>query len=113
MALRAVRIFQLLGQRQQQAGFATSEIVTKFDWKAVKIPDATTKDIPTISAIIPTCTGGASFPGDIRGTSGLGKGDGCKDHTSKWLMVRACFMGASAFLDLLEWFSNLGQSVCL
>ena len=91
MALRTLRIFQLLGQGQQAAGFATSEIVAKFDWKAVKIPDATSKDIPTISAIMSTCTGGASFPGDIRGTSGLGKGDGCKDHTSKWLQVRFSF----------------------
>lgn len=28
---------------------------------------------------------GQSFVGDLRSTSGLGVGDGCKTHTSKWL----------------------------
>ena len=80
MALRT-KVFQLLSL-QSQAGYATSTaIVQKFDWKAVKVPDATAKDIPT-------SVGGAAFPGDIRATSGLGRGDGLKDHTSKWLQVR-------------------------
>lgn len=34
---------------------------------------------------IPTTTGGAAFKGDLRSTSGLGIGDGIKNHTSKWL----------------------------
>ena len=85
MALRASRLIQLLvDTSHQQACYSSSVQVTKFDWKSLKLPDSTTKDIPT-------STGGAAFKGDIRATSGLGKGDGCKDHTSKWLQV--CFRG--------------------
>ncbi|KAG1669000.1 hypothetical protein FOA52_000593 [Chlamydomonas sp. UWO 241] len=64
----------------QQAGFATTAIVAKPDWKAVsaQVPEGTAKDLPTSK-------GGAAFTGDLRSTSGLGMGDGCKTHTDKWL----------------------------
>ncbi len=75
-----------------EGGMASfSTLIPKPDWKSIKIPASTAKDIPEINAILPTATGGASFPGDIRATSGLGKGDGCKTHTAKWLQVR-CFL---------------------
>ena len=35
----------------------------------------------------PTTVAGVSFPNDIRGTSGLGVGDGLNDHTEKWKSV--------------------------
>lgn len=69
---------------QQAASFATAskDLVAKKDWNAVQLPPQTVKDIPT-------STGGAAFPGDLRSTSGLGLGDGLKTHTDKWLQVRA------------------------
>jgi len=72
----ALQISRKLNTFLQWARFST--LVQRPDWKSVKLPEETTKDIPT-------STGGAAFPGDIRGTSGLGKGDGLKTHTSKWL----------------------------
>ena len=55
-----------------------SEVATTNAWNSVVIPPQTLKDIPT-------STGGAAFAGDIRATSGLGRGDGIKDHTGKWM----------------------------
>lgn len=43
--------------------------------------------LPKQSKDVPTATGGAAFPGDLRATSALSIGDGIKDHTSKWLQV--------------------------
>ena len=85
MALRAPRLLKLLADASHQQACYSSSVQVKFDWKSLKLPDSTTKDIPT-------STGGAAFKGDIRATSGLGKGDGCKDHTSKWLQV-CCVVG--------------------
>mmetsp|Transcript_5341 Transcript_5341/g.11685 ORF Transcript_5341/g.11685 Transcript_5341/m.11685 type:complete len:160 (-) Transcript_5341:584-1063(-) len=87
MALRTAS--QLLLQAAASAGkstqawacfaTATKEVaVAKKDWKAVQLPKETQESIPT-------AIGGAAFPGDLRSTSGLGKGDGLKTHTDKWL----------------------------
>jgi NADH dehydrogenase (ubiquinone) Fe-S protein 6 len=62
----------------QVAAFSSKSVAATNAWNSVAIPEKTLKDIPT-------STGGAAFPGDIRATSGLGKGDGIKDHTGKWL----------------------------
>eukprot|EP00955_Chlamydomonas_euryale_P088294 364365-Chlamydomonas_euryale.AAC.11 len=82
MALRTGVLSALLWQRSLapslQAGFASGAVVAPKDWKAVKLPEQTAKDIPTTN-------GGVTFSGDLRSTSGLGRGDGCKTHTDKWL----------------------------
>ncbi|PNH05808.1 NADH dehydrogenase [ubiquinone] iron-sulfur protein 6, mitochondrial [Tetrabaena socialis] len=60
--------------------FATSAAKTTVDWKKVSVPATTAKDIPeTIGGIAPK--------GDLRATSGLGLGDGIKNHTDKWLQA--------------------------
>lgn len=61
--------------------FATKDVATvaKTNWAAVQIPKQ--------SSSVPTTTGGAAFPNDLRATSALGIGDGLKSHTSKWLQV--------------------------
>lgn len=57
-----------------------SEVLTPVkDWKAVKLPAATADTVPV------TTTPGQAFVGDLRSTSGLGKGDGINNHTGKWL----------------------------
>eukprot|EP00878_Enallax_costatus_P003006 GHUV01003204.1.p1 GENE.GHUV01003204.1~~GHUV01003204.1.p1 ORF type:complete len:161 (+),score=45.35 GHUV01003204.1:187-669(+) len=48
------------------------------DWKAVKIP-AQSANPPV------TTLPGQAYVGDLRSTSGLGLGDGIKNHTGKWL----------------------------
>lgn len=73
-------------QRTLSAGYATKAadaaksvaVTTGADWKAVKVPAETLKDMPV-------ATGGAAFKGDLRATSGLGLGDGLHSHTAKWL----------------------------
>lgn len=89
----ALRAFAQLGLQAvegtaQHARLFASAITVKPDWKAAKLPEETVKNIPT-------ATGGAAFPGDLRSTSGLGLGDGLKTHTAKWLQVRAQQLHAS------------------
>lgn len=79
-----------------QAGFASTAIVAPVDWKSMHLPANTIKDIPTATE---TSLGGASFPGDLRSSSGFGKGDGLTSHTSKWMQVRACFMAPSTCIS--------------
>eukprot|EP00877_Chromochloris_zofingiensis_P012828 jgi/Chrzof1/779/Cz01g28160.t1 len=55
--------------------------IHKKDWSAVKVPEKTIENLPTITAY------GQAFLGDIRSTSGLGLGDGIFNHTKKWLQV--------------------------
>jgi hypothetical protein len=69
------------------AGFAKAAEQTavaasvKKDWSAVVLPKSA--DPPTTSG------SGQAFANDLRSTSGLGLGDGCKTHTDKWLQVRS------------------------
>lgn len=68
--------------------FATkaADVVPTFDWKKVPVPSTTAKDIPVTVK-------GATPAGDLRATSGLGLGDGIKNHTDKWLDVSLwCWM---------------------
>jgi hypothetical protein len=60
---------------------AQSIIVTKTDWKAIKLPEEVVDSIPTTNSF------GQAFGGDLRSTSGLGMGDGITNHTDKWLQV--------------------------
>lgn len=64
------------------SGGSGGAVVTKKDWKAVKVPDSVAGSIPT------TTLPGQAFVGDLRSTSGIGLGDGKTTHTSKWLTVR-------------------------
>lgn len=88
MALAACKLLAqgaLLASSSAAAGFATKSgavAVVRKNWKDVKLPAATVKDLPT------TTVKGASFEGDLRATSGNGEGDGLTTHTSKWLQVR-------------------------
>mmetsp|Transcript_28196 Transcript_28196/g.71901 ORF Transcript_28196/g.71901 Transcript_28196/m.71901 type:complete len:151 (-) Transcript_28196:273-725(-) len=79
MALRAGRSLLQLAQPFGARAFADAVVVKK-DWKSVTLPKDTVKDIPT------TVGGGQAFANDMRGASGLGLGDGIKNHTDKWLM---------------------------
>jgi hypothetical protein len=78
---------QLLGAQgacgfaAKATGAAVPAVVAKKDWKAVELPEKTASSIPLTRA------GGQAFGNDLRGTSGLGLGDGIKTHTDKWLMV--------------------------
>ena len=87
---------QLLHQFQPFAAYATkagvpksgakstpaqTSITTTKDWKAVKVPEETLASVPTTNSF------GQAFGGDLRSTSGLGLGDGIKNHTDKWLQV--------------------------
>lgn len=58
---------------------ASDNLVPAKDWKAVKIPAQTADSVPV------TKFPGQAFVGDMRSTSGLGKGDGINNHTDKWL----------------------------
>lgn len=83
MIQSAGRVITRLGYQASALGIQSETIVASNAWNscsfsALVIPAQTLKDIPT-------STGGAAFPGDIRATSGLGKGDGIKDHTGKWM----------------------------
>ena len=88
MALASPPALRNLLQRTFSAGYATKAadaaksvaVTTGTDWKAVKVPAETLKDMPE-------ATGGAAFKGDLRATSGLGLGDGIHSHTAKWLQV--------------------------
>lgn len=85
-ALRARALERVLGlciiQGQQLSSFASAtSVVVKKDWSAVKIPETTLKNVQT------TLGGGQAFANDLRGTSGLGLGDGITSHTGKWLAV--------------------------
>lgn len=64
---------------QQVALFATKDVTPVKDWKAIQLPKEVVANIPT------TIGGGQAFANDMRGTSGLGLGDGLKTHTDKWL----------------------------
>jgi hypothetical protein len=60
-----------------------TQLSVKQDWAAVakEMPAGTVEDIPTTNSL------GQAFGGDIRSTSGLGMGDGIRNHTEKWLQV--------------------------
>lgn len=101
MALKSVSITagRFLNKNVCSA-FATNVTVpANFDWKQVSVPAETLKDIPeTIGGIAPK--------GDLRATSGLGIGDGIKNHTDKWLQVDP---GSSAFVSRPKLLTGLGQ----
>jgi len=58
---------------------AADNLIPVKDWKAVKLPPQTADTVPV------TKYPGQAFVGDLRSTSGLGKGDGINNHTDKWL----------------------------
>lgn len=74
MALRVGRNLLQLAQPFGVRAFADAPVVKK-NWSAVTLPKDAVKDIPT------TVGGGQAFANDLRGTSGLGLGDGLKSHT--------------------------------
>ncbi|KAG2442658.1 hypothetical protein HXX76_002742 [Chlamydomonas incerta] len=81
MALQATsQLARQLISKTVGGAFATkaADVVPTFDWKKVPVPSATAKDIPVTVK-------GATPAGDLRATSGLGLGDGIKNHTDKWL----------------------------
>jgi hypothetical protein len=71
-----------LGSLQVTARLASTAVTTSKDAAAL-IPANTAADVAV------TIGGGQAFANDLRGTSGLGLGDGIKSHTAKWLSVRA------------------------
>lgn len=96
VAFSRVALPQLLHQFQPFAAYATktgapksgakstpaqTSITTTKDWKAVKVPAEALDSAPTTNSF------GQAFGGDLRSTSGLGLGDGIKNHTAKWLQV--------------------------
>jgi hypothetical protein len=62
---------------------------TAKDGSALSVPANTARDVPT------TIGGGQAFADDMRGSSGLGLGDGIKTHTDKWLVVGIRNVGRS------------------
>ncbi|GLC44367.1 hypothetical protein PLESTB_000477000 [Pleodorina starrii] len=80
MALRSASLgaSRLIGKTVCGAFATKSTSVVSVDWKQVALPGAAVDDIPTT-------IGGCVPKGDLRATSGLGLGDGIKNHTDKWL----------------------------
>lgn len=48
---------------------------------------------------IPLTKGGAAFENDLRGTSGIGTGDGITNHTEKWLQVLKIVLSRNSFVS--------------
>ncbi|GIL99617.1 hypothetical protein Vretimale_4742, partial [Volvox reticuliferus] len=82
MALQSTSIFagHFIGRTFCGAFATKADHLARIDWKRVSVPAATLKDIPETN-------GGIVPKGDLRATSGLGLGDGIKNHTDKWLQV--------------------------
>ncbi|KAJ9508236.1 hypothetical protein QJQ45_011741 [Haematococcus lacustris] len=83
LVLLARRALQVI-PHQHVAFFASQDVAVslKKDWAAVPLPAETVKDLKESRV---TVGGGQAFDNDLRGVSGLGLGDGIKDHTSKWM----------------------------